>query len=90
MSGHTPWSQIKHKSDDLSLMRLSSTDWKPGARQEYAKLARLKMHFSLLCDEKDEVNKFQVNYYRSDPNVLHYLIFALVLLLGMYLLLKVR
>ena len=63
MSGHKPWREIKHKSHELELMRLSATTYKGLPEEENPKLTKLKEHFGSLDDENDEVDLDEVKYY---------------------------
>jgi len=75
------------KYTGLEIMRLSATDYSIPLNKEYEVLTKLKTHFSLLCDEKDEVNEVEVNYYRFSRNkgdifisVIVTIVFAIILI----------
>ncbi len=74
----TEWSRLSR----LSLLRLSSTDWKDDSYKEFQELAKLKTHFGLLTLEDDVVDYLEPKYWHSDPNWVDYM--ALAIIIGVF------
>lgn len=75
------WSRLAR----YALLRLSATDYDARFNTEFHALARLKIHFSLLDDESDEVDLVKTKYYGKVPKWVDIALGAIIFVLLAYL-----
>jgi hypothetical protein len=84
LSGHTPWSEIKHKFSEHQKLRLSASAPIAFLDMEYWQLVRLKTHFSLLSRDIEEVDLVEVKYYRKTTKTMDIIAWTMLLVFGLY------